>query len=80
MPRFTKQRTKKARNTKHKTQNKKENTKEATNIHNKIEEGQIQDVWASFKANFGYSSMIQGRFVSVAGQYDLIRLIWLDFG
>ena len=42
------------------TQNKKENTKEATNIHNKIEEGQIQDVWASFKADFGCSGMIQG--------------------
>ena len=34
MPLFTKQRKKKARNTK-------ENTKEATNIQNKIEEGQI---------------------------------------
>ena len=42
-----------------KRHNKKEKTKEATNIQNKIEEGQIQDVWASFKANFGYSNMIQ---------------------
>ena len=44
------------------TQNKKENTKEVTNIQNKIEEGQILDVWASFKADFDYSGMIQGRF------------------
>ena len=48
--------TRKEEGKKHKT--KKENTKEVTNIHNKIEEGQIQDVWASFKADFGYSSMI----------------------
>ena len=44
------------------TQNKKENTKEVTNIQNKIEEGQILDVWASFKADFGCSGMIQGHF------------------
>ena len=55
--------TKKEEGKKHnKTQNKKENTKEATNIQNKIEEGQIQDVWASFKTDFDHSGMIQGRF------------------
>ena len=42
--------TKKEEGKKH---NKKENIKEATNIQNKIEEEQIQDVGASFKANFG---------------------------
>ena len=44
---------------KHTTQNKKENTKEATNIQNKIEECQIQDVWASFKVDFSCFDMIQ---------------------
>ena len=42
------------------TQNKKENTQDATNIQNKIEEGQIWGVWASFKVDFGCSGMIPG--------------------
>ena len=49
-----------------KEEGKKHKTKEATNIQNKIEEGQIQDVWALFKADFGYSGMIQGQFLSSA--------------
>ena len=53
------------------TQNKKENTKEATNIQNKIEEWQIWDVWASFKADFGYSKMIQGRFRPFQSSADI---------
>ena len=78
--------TKKEEGKKHnKTQNKKENTKEATNIQNKIEEGQIQDVQPSFKADFDNSGMIQGRFrpvvaVLVAGRYDSMQPIQLDSG
>ena len=48
------------------TKQKKNNTKEVINIQNKIEDGQIQDVWASFKADFDCSGMIQGRFQSVS--------------
>ena len=41
-----------------------------------------KDVWASFKADFSCSGVIQGQFqlVSAAGQYDPIRPIPPDFG
>ena len=71
--------TKKEEGKKHKTKKKTQKKQKTFKINLRNDRFRML---ASFKADFGCSDMIQGRFwpISIAGRYDLIRLIRPDFG